>query len=174
MIVALVVHQYRARRPLMPVRQLATTFPVGGILVAMCASSAAFGLTKLILTALRGKSSPSHTALLFLPEFGAAVMTAVLFGALIGTSMITGIRVSAWICLVIAAGGTLMATTLFLLGGARLQAPDLERWDEGEPAWTSPPLLSRLRRNPVLPVREAPGNRPSPVWQPTGPGKAAE
>jgi hypothetical protein len=77
MIVALVVHQYRSKRPLMPVKQLATTFPAGALLIAMCASSAAFGLMELVLTALQAKSSPAHTALLFLPEFGAAIVTAV-------------------------------------------------------------------------------------------------
>jgi hypothetical protein len=246
MIVALVIYQYRSRRPLMPVRQLATTFPVCGILAAMCASAAAFGLMELILTALRGRSSPGHTALLFLPEFGAAVLTAVLFGALfrtrftpllaigglvmltaaaallaglnpgsadagvvvaassgliglgvgasvspalfitgfslrsaqiqrvfalvellrgvtaflvapvllflataIGPSPMAGIRASAWICLVIAASGALLITVLFVLGGGRLRTPDLERWAEGEPAWTSPPLLGRLRQIPA-------------------------
>jgi hypothetical protein len=34
---------------------------------------------------------------------------------------------------------------LFVLGGERLQAPDLETWTDGEPAWDSTPLLSRLR-----------------------------
>ena len=225
MIVALVIHQYRGRHPLMPVRQLATTFPVCGILVAMCASAAAFGLMELILTALQGKSSPGHTALLFLPEFGAAVLTAVLFGALfrtrftpllpiaglvmlaaaavllagldpggagqdltvavssgliglgvgasvspalfitgfslrsaqiqrvfalvellrgvtaflvapillylaaaIGTSLMAGFRAAVWICLVVAAAGALLAVIVFVLGGGRLQTPDLERW----------------------------------------------
>ena len=90
MIVALVIYQYRSRWPLMPVRQLATTFPVCGILAAMCASAAAFGLMELILTALQGKSSPGHAALLFLPEFGAAVLTAVLFGALFRTRFTPG------------------------------------------------------------------------------------
>ena len=235
MIIALVVHQYRSKHPLMPVRQLATTFPACGILVAMCASAAAFGLMELVLTALQGKSSPGHTAVLFLPEFGAAVLTAVLFGALfrtrfipllaiggmvmltaaaalltglaagqdtvvaagsgliglgvgasvspalfiagfslrsaqiqrvfaliellrgvtaflvapillylataIGTSLAAGTRAAVWICLAIAAVGGLAAVILFTLGGGRLQAPDLERWNEqGEPAWASPPL----------------------------------
>jgi MFS family permease len=85
MIVVLVVHQYRARHPLMPVRQLATAFPVGGILVAMSASAAAFSLTELVLAGLQGRSDPARTALLFLPEFGAAVLTAVLFGVLFRT-----------------------------------------------------------------------------------------
>jgi MFS family permease len=84
MIAALVVHQYRARHPLMPVRQLATTFPATGILIAMCASASAVALMDLTLTALRN-ASPVHVALLFLPEFGAAVLTAALFGALFRT-----------------------------------------------------------------------------------------
>jgi MFS family permease len=84
MIAALVVHQYRARHPLMPVRQLATTFPATGILIAMCASASAVALMDLVLTALRN-NDPVHVALLFLPEFGAAVVTAALFGALFRT-----------------------------------------------------------------------------------------
>ncbi len=85
MIVALIVHQSRSRHPLMPVRQLATTIPATGILIAMCASAAAVGLTDLALTALQGTGSPVRIALLFLPEFGAAVLTAGLFGALFRT-----------------------------------------------------------------------------------------
>ena len=68
LIAGLVVHQYRSAHPLMPVRQIATTFPVCGILVAMSASSAAVGLMDLILSALKGTSSPAHSALLFLPS----------------------------------------------------------------------------------------------------------
>ena len=245
MIIALVIHQYRSKHPLMPVRQLATTFPVCGLLVAMSASAAAFGLMELILTALQGKSDPGHTAILFLPEFGAAVLTAVLFGALfrtrfipllaiggmvmltaaaalltglaagqdavvaagsgliglgvgasvspalfiagfslrsaqiqrvfaliellrgvtaflvapillylattIGTSPTAGTRAAAWICLAIAAAGGGAAAILFVLGGGRLQAPDLQRWTaEGEPAWTSPPLPGRLPAVPDI------------------------
>jgi hypothetical protein len=69
----------------MPVRQLATTFPATGILIALSASSAAVGLTDLVLSALQGAVSPVHIALLFLPEFGAAVLTAALFGVLFRT-----------------------------------------------------------------------------------------
>jgi MFS family permease len=85
LIVALIVHQYRSKHPLMPVRQVATTFPVTGILIALCASSAAVGLTDLVLTAVQGKASPVGIAVQFLPEFGAAVLTAALFGALFRT-----------------------------------------------------------------------------------------
>lgn len=239
MIVALIVHQYRTRHPLMPVRQVATTFPVSGILAALCASAAAFALMELVLTALQHTLSPVHLALLFLPEFGAAVVTAGLFGALfrtrltpvlaitglavlaaaaamltalasgggllvavgstligfgvgasvspalfiagfslrsaqiqrvfaliellrgvtaflvapvllflaatIGATKMAGIHATMWICCAIAVVGFLSALGLFVLGRGRLQVPDLERWDAGEPAWESPPLLARLR-----------------------------
>ena len=227
LVVTLVVYQYRLENALMPVKQLATTLPVFGILIALCASASAFGLTDLALTAL-AKTSPSHTALLFLPEFGAALATAALFGALFRTrytpvlalsglvlvcvaaAVLSGLaqggdlrvllgaalvglgvggsvspalfiagfslksdqiqrvfaliellrgvgaflfapillflvslaslRAGAWICCGLAAGGTLGAVALFLINGARLQRPDLETWQEGEPAWESPPL----------------------------------
>jgi hypothetical protein len=70
----------------MPVEQLATTFPVVGILVALAASAAAFGLMALSLTALEQRS-PSHVALLFLPELGAALVTAAIFGAIFRTRL---------------------------------------------------------------------------------------
>ena len=41
---------------------------------------------------------------------------------------------------------------LFALGGARLQTPDLKRWNEGEPVWASPALLARTRH----PQQQAP------------------
>ncbi len=35
---------------------------------------------------------------------------------------------------------------MFILGRARLQRPDLDRWLAGEePAWDSPPLLAGIR-----------------------------
>jgi hypothetical protein len=247
MIVALVVHQYRARHPLMPVKQLATTFPVTGIVIAMSASAAAVGLMNLVLTAVQ-QSDPVHVALLFLPEFGAAVVTAALFGALFRTrftpvlamsglatltaaaalltalttgaetlvavgsaliglgvgasvspalflagfslrssqiqrvfaliellrgvtaflvapiliylataisgSMLGGLHAAVWICLGISAAGGVAAVALYTLGGGRLPVPDLQAWTEGEPAWESPPLLSRLRR--TAPAAAAP------------------
>lgn len=85
MIAGLVVHQYRGREPLMPMRQLATTIPVAGILVAMCASAASFGLMELLLVELRKDRPPDVIAGLFLPEFAAAIATAILFGWLFRT-----------------------------------------------------------------------------------------
>src|SRR3954451_16525665 len=57
-----------------------------------------------------------------------------------------GIRGAVWICFAIAAGGAVVAVSVFLLGRARLKRPDVERWLEGEePALESPPLLAGLR-----------------------------
>lgn len=239
MICALVVYQYRSRRPLMPVRQIATTLPVAGLVIVMFASSAAFGLMDLVLTVLQGSGSPARVALEFLPEFGAAVVTAALFGALlrtrftpvlalcglvvlsaaaalltslaagggmvvavgsaligfgvgasvspalfivgfslrsaqiqrvfalvellrgvtaflvgpillylatvIGTSQAGGTRTAIWICLGIAVVGGITAVTVLALGGGGLQTPDLQRWNEGQPAWLSPRLFAKLR-----------------------------
>lgn len=114
MIIVLVAHQYRSRHPLMPVKQLATTFPVSGIIVAMAASSAAFGLMELMLTALK-HGSPDRTALLFLPEFGAAVATAALFGWLFRTRFTPLLALSGLLVLTAAAA---LLTGLAAGGGA--------------------------------------------------------
>ncbi len=240
LVVAMIVHQYRKRRPLMPVEQLATTFPVVGILVALAASAGAFGLMDLSLTALEQRD-PAQVGLLFLPELAAAMATAAIFGAIfrtrltplyaigglvvlcaaaavlagvatggdlriaIGAGLLglgvgaavspglfiagfslasaqiqrvfalielqrgvtaflfapvvlylagvlaprtaAGISDAAWICFGICVAGVVAAVFLLLAGGARLQRPDLERWqDEGEAAWDSPDLLAKLDR----------------------------
>jgi|SRR5579884_102971 len=88
LIVALVAYEYRVPRPLMPVRQLATTFPIAGVTVAMSAGAASVGLVTVAQTALQSRISPGHMAMLFWPEFGAAVATAVLFGLLFRTRFV--------------------------------------------------------------------------------------
>ena len=85
MIVALVVHEYRARRPLMPVKQFSSTLPVAGILIAICAGAASIALVELAETAAKTSITPVHLGVLFLPEVGGAVVTAVIFGALFAT-----------------------------------------------------------------------------------------
>lgn len=240
LVVTMVVHQYRKRDPLMPVEQLATTFPVVGILVALAASAAAFGLMDLSLRALEQRD-PTHVGLLFLPELATAMLTAGIFGAIFRTrftplyaigglvvlcvaaAVLTGVatggdlriaigaallglgvgaavspglfiagfslgsaqiqRVFAliellrgvtaflfgpvvlylagilapdatagvanavWICFGICVAGVIAAVVVFVAGGAQLQRPDLERWQEaGEPAWKSPELLAAVRR----------------------------
>jgi MFS family permease len=239
-IAALIAHQYRIRKPLMPLKELATTFPITGILIALCASASSFGLIYLVLIALSKKISPTSIAVQFLPLFGGAAVTAVLFGLLIrtrfipvlaigglcmvtaaaallltglatggsalvaasagliglgvgasvspalflagyslrstdlqrifaliellrgvtafliapillylaatiGTTKAAGAETVLWICLAIAAGGTLIALSVFVFGGERLYKPDVERWTKGEPAWESTPLFRRVR-----------------------------
>ena len=243
MIGALVGYEYRTRHPLMPVKQLATTLPLTGILIAACASAASFGLMELVLGALEKTTTPTTMGLLFLPEFGAAVATAAIFGALfrtrftpvlaicgllmivaaaalflqvissggpliaLGAGLLglgvggsvspalfvagfslrssqiqrvfalvellrgvtafliapvlvflatalspkpaTGLQETLWICLGIAAAGALGAMAMLWAGGVRLQVPDLDRWQETEPAWESPPPFAKLRRPPA-------------------------
>jgi hypothetical protein len=58
-----------------------------------------------------------------------------------------GIKAGMWVCFAIVVTGAGVALLVFLLGGAKLEKPDLERWQEGEePAWDSPPLLDVPRR----------------------------
>jgi MFS family permease len=87
-IVLLVVYQYRAKRPLMPMRSLTSTLPLGGIIIAMCAGAASVAIVQLTQTALEMRTSPTHLGMLFWPEFGAAVATAILFGALFRTRLV--------------------------------------------------------------------------------------
>ena len=259
LIACLVVYEYRLRRPLMPVRQLATTLPVFGVATAMCASAASFGLMELTLGVLRTAGSPRHTAVLFLPEFVAALAAAAIFGLLFrtrftpvlalagllllaaaagllavagargdvpvalstgliglgvgasvspalfiagfslrsaqiqrifalvellrgvgaflfapilvfvagiaGSNAAGGTRIGILICLATVAAGFLFAIALLRLGGRGLQVPDLERWQEGDPAWDSPPLAARLRGRtpgPANPPAPAPARRTDP------------
>jgi hypothetical protein len=79
----------------------------------------------------------------------AAFMIAPIFAhmaATVGGNLDAGTGVALWIGLGIALGGALLGIAIYALGGARPQAPDLERFVAGEcPAWYSPPLLARLR-----------------------------
>ncbi|HEX4011865.1 MAG TPA: MFS transporter [Solirubrobacteraceae bacterium] len=239
-IALLVLHQYLMSEPLMPVRRLATTFPVAGIIVAMTAGAASVAAIELAQTALQKQGDPIHIAMLFWPEFGGAAVMALVLGAILRTRFIpllafagmlllaggaavldgvgtgphalvvvgsgliglgvgasvspalficgfsvqskqlprvfaliellrgaaaflvapillhlamtvgrtpaAGGSIAIWVCFGLAVGGALVSVVLVALGGARLQVPALERWNEGEgPAWVSPPLAAGLR-----------------------------
>lgn len=112
MLVALVIHQYAVKRPLMPIKAVSTSVPVTGILIALTTSAAAFGLMELILEMLKSMkpaSSPGHTALLFLPEFVAAVVMAGVFGRLFKTRYTPVLAISGTL-LVVAAAAVLVVT----------------------------------------------------------------
>lgn len=256
LVVVLIVHQYRSKHPLMPVKQIATTFPVTGLVIALFSSAAAFGLMELLLSALQKTESPGRTALLFLPELAAAVVAAGLFGVLfrtrftpvlalcgmaavavasalavgaatgsgapvvaastglvglgVGASVSpalflagfslrssqlqrvfaliellrgvsafliapvlafvatdvanpsTGTQATLWACCGLAVAGGVLALAVLRAGGARLQAPDLVRWQENDgTAWDSPPLRSGGQaRRPAEPAR---GREPAGV-----------
>jgi MFS family permease len=81
LIVALIVNQYRARRPLLTIRSMLTsTVPVAGILVALSAAAASVTATELTASALAPHYTPVHLGLMFLPELGGALLTAVMLG----------------------------------------------------------------------------------------------
>jgi MFS family permease len=81
----------------------------------------------------------------------AAFMIAPIFAhlaATVGGNVNAGTGIALWIGLGLSLGGVLIGIAIYALGGARPQAPDLDRFVDGEaPAWYSPPLLARVRRN---------------------------
>jgi MFS family permease len=83
-IVVLVVYQYRASQPLLTIRTMLTSsIPVAGIIVALFAAAASVSATALTAGVLVGRYSPEHIGLLYLPEVGGAVITAVALGLVI-------------------------------------------------------------------------------------------
>jgi nucleotide-binding universal stress UspA family protein/MFS family permease len=88
LIVVLWVYEYRARHPLLILRSLATTIPVSGIVVAMCAAAAATSAIALTGTVLAPHYTPLHLGLLYIPELAAAIISAFIFGAVLRTRLI--------------------------------------------------------------------------------------
>jgi MFS family permease len=80
LIVGLLVAEYRGRCRLLQIRPLVSTFPVTGVLVAMCAAAASVSAIVLSGAVLPQRYGPLHVGLLYLPEFGGAVISAVVFG----------------------------------------------------------------------------------------------
>jgi MFS family permease len=81
LIVLLIVNQFRARRPLLTIRSVLTsTMPVAGITVALFAAAASVSVTVLTASLLSRRYTPLHVGLLYTPEFGGAVLTAVALG----------------------------------------------------------------------------------------------
>jgi MFS family permease len=79
----------------------------------------------------------------------AAFMIAPIFAHLAGTvggNLDAGTGIALWVGLGLAISGAAFGIAIYALGGARPQAPDLDRFVAGEaPAWYSPPLLARVR-----------------------------
>jgi MFS family permease len=88
LIAALLVQQYLSPDPLMPLRKLARTLPVAGIVIAMGAGAAAVAVVRIAQTSLGGSVGPLHTGTLFWPEFGGAAIAAAVFGLVVRTRWI--------------------------------------------------------------------------------------
>jgi len=88
LLVTLWVYEYRARRPLLTVRALASTIPVSGVVVAICAAAAATSAIALTATILAPHYTPLHLGLLFVPELVAAVLTGIAFGVVFNRRLI--------------------------------------------------------------------------------------
>jgi MFS family permease len=89
LIVVLIVYQFRAIRPLLTIRSVLTsTMPVAGIVVALFAAAASVSATELTAGVLAQHYSPLHVGLLYLPEFGGAILTAVLLGIVLTRRLI--------------------------------------------------------------------------------------
>ena len=84
LIVALIVHQFRATSPLLTIRgMLSSTIPVAGIVIALFAAAASVSASTLTAGLLVARYSALHVGLLYLPELGGAIVTALLLGAVI-------------------------------------------------------------------------------------------
>jgi MFS family permease len=254
-VVVLIIHQSTTKDPLVPIRELASTKPVAGIIAAMAAGAASVSAIDLIELAIKPTGTPEHLAMLFWPFFGGAVLMAIGFGLLLKTRFLVvavltgltalaggiaittgvvggphslvvvgsgligigvgssvapalfvagysvrsmyiqrvlalvellravaafmtvpvlvhlaettnggitggGIKTGLWVCFAIAAGGGLISLYILVLGRARLQRPDIERWEnDGEPAWESPPLADGIRHREHYPGAAAGSTR---------------
>jgi nucleotide-binding universal stress UspA family protein/MFS family permease len=84
LIVALIVYQFRAPRPLLTIRTMLTSsIPVAGVGVALFAAAASVAATALTAEVFLESFNPVHVGLLYLPELGGAVVMAFVFGYVI-------------------------------------------------------------------------------------------
>jgi nucleotide-binding universal stress UspA family protein/MFS family permease len=88
LIVILLVYQYRGKRPLLTVRNLNSTIPLSGIVAAVCAAAASVSAVTLTSTVLASHYTPLRLGLLYVPELGGAVITAIVFGMVINRRLI--------------------------------------------------------------------------------------
>ena len=88
LITLLVVYQYRARRPLLTVRNLNSTIPLSGIVVVVCAAAASVSAVALTGAVLAPHYTPLQLGLLYVPELAGAVITAIAFGMVISRRLL--------------------------------------------------------------------------------------
>jgi nucleotide-binding universal stress UspA family protein/MFS family permease len=84
LIVVLLVYQSTAKTPLLTIKSMLTSsIPVAGIVVALFAAAASVSATALTVTVLAPHYSAAHIGLLYLPEVGGAIISAVALGMVI-------------------------------------------------------------------------------------------
>jgi nucleotide-binding universal stress UspA family protein len=123
LITALWVYQYRARRPLLTLRSLTSTIPVTGVVVAICAAAASTSAIGLTAALLPRHYTPLHLGLLYVPELGAAVIVAFVFGAVFSTRQIHYLVLTGMVFLaigIIVIRGTIPPTAVQTLVGSGL------------------------------------------------------
>jgi MFS family permease len=123
LIIVLWVYQYRSSHALLTLRPLASTFPVAGIVVAICAAAASVSAIALTSGALATKDAPLHVGLLYLPELGGAILASIAFGVVFSSKYIHYFTLFGMVCL--AAGilvimGVIPPTTSLTLVGSAL------------------------------------------------------
>lgn len=143
--------------------------PPTGVSTLIGSGVTGIGLGATVAPALfcAGFSLPSSSlqrvfAIVELMRAVAAFMVAPIFvhiAATVGGNPTSGAGVALWVGLGLALGGTAIALSVYLLGRARPQTPDIERFVGGEgSAWYSPPLLAALRSASPAP---APAEEPA-------------
>lgn len=107
---ALLVVEYRRDDPVTPLRMLAHTFPITGILMAMVTGAAAVGLLELCEEYLveGAHTNPLRAGLLFWPQVAAVVVAAGLFGRVLRTRHITTLVAAGTV--VLAGGAVVLAS----------------------------------------------------------------
>jgi nucleotide-binding universal stress UspA family protein/MFS family permease len=84
LIVILLVYQCTAKTPLLTIKSMLTSsIPVAGIVVALFAAAASVSATALTVTVLAPHYNAAHIGLLYLPEVGGAIVSAVALGLVI-------------------------------------------------------------------------------------------
>jgi MFS family permease len=74
------------------------------------------------------------------------------FALTVGGDPVTGTKIALGVGLGFAIAGAVIPLAIYLLGGARPETPNLERFMFGdEPAWDSPPLLAAVRGRSLRP-----------------------
>jgi len=123
LIIALWVYQYRGTSVLLTLRPLASTYPVAGIVVAICAAAASVTAIALTSASLASRYAPLHLGLLYLPELGGAVLASIVFGAVFSTRLIHWFTLFGMACLaagILVIRGAIPPTTTLTLAGSAL------------------------------------------------------